>query len=80
MTMTDGDADDLALDAATAAAAAPASATESSGHTEADPALLSRLALIDSQPLGDRAGAFRQVHDELRQQLEATDGDIGRST
>ncbi len=45
-----------------------------------DNALLSRLALIDQQPIRDRAAAFRQVHDELRQQLEASDGDVGRST
>ena len=46
---------------------------------EPDEALLSRLALIDERPLADRAAAFRQLHDELRQQLEATDGDVGRS-
>lgn len=46
---------------------------------EPDAALLSRLALIDERPLADRAAAFRQLHDELRQQLEATDGDAGRS-
>lgn len=43
-----------------------------------DEAMLSRLALIDERPLADRAAAFRQLHDELRQQLEATDGDAGR--
>lgn len=42
---------------------------------EPDDALLSRLALIDERPLDDRAAAFRQLHDELRQQLEASDGD-----
>lgn len=46
---------------------------------ELDEALLSRLALIDEQPLESRAAAFRQLHDELREQLEATDGDAGRS-
>lgn len=49
--------------------------TDSEQRFEPDDALLSRLALIDEQPLADRAAAFRQVHDELRQQLEATDGD-----
>jgi len=38
-----------------------------------DDALLSRLALIEERPLADRAAAFRQLHDELRSQLEATD-------
>lgn len=51
---------------------------ESDPPPEADEALLSRLALIDERPLGDRAAAFRQVHDELRLQLEATDGDTAR--
>lgn len=77
--MTDGDADELPTDATIAAGVAPAPSTESSLHADADPALLSRLALIDGQPLADRAAAFRQVHDELRQQLEASDGDPGRS-
>jgi len=46
---------------------------------EVDEALLSRLSLIDERPLPERADAFRQLHDELRQQLEATDTDGGRS-
>ncbi|MEN9620788.1 MAG: hypothetical protein RL499_981 [Actinomycetota bacterium] len=54
--------------------------TDGEFSTEPDAALLSRLALIDERPLGDRAEAFRQVHDELRQQLEATDGDAGRAS
>ena len=53
--------------------------TDGEFSTEPDEALLSRLALIDERPLGDRAAAFRQLHDELRQQLEATDGDPGRT-
>ncbi|MFN3708091.1 hypothetical protein [Microcella sp.] len=36
-----------------------------------DEGLLSQLALIDDQPLADRAAAFAQLHDALRQQLEA---------
>lgn len=47
--------------------------------TEPHEALLSRLALIDDRPLSDRAEAYRQLHDELRQQLEASDGDPGRA-
>jgi len=79
MTMTDGEADDLTNGAAAASGIAPGTSTESSVHADAEPALLSRLALIDQQPLSDRAAAFRQVHDELRQQLEASDSDLGRS-
>jgi len=36
-----------------------------------DEGLLSQLAVIEDQPLGDRAAAFAQLHDALRQQLEA---------
>ncbi len=54
--------------------------TEPEFATEPDEALLSRLALIDERPLGERAAAFRQLHDELRLQLEATDGDTARSS
>ncbi len=46
---------------------------------EVDQALLSRLALIDERPLSERSEAYRQVHDELRTQLEATDGDSAHS-
>lgn len=79
--MIDGDGDDLEPGTTTASVASMpvAPLTESSLHADADPALLSRLALIDEQPLIDRAAAFRQVHDELRQQLEASDSDPGRT-
>jgi aspartate aminotransferase-like enzyme len=40
--------------------------------TESD-ALLSRLRLIDDQPLESRAAAFAQLHDELRNRLEGGD-------
>lgn len=40
-------------------------------------ALLSRLRVIEDQPLEARAEALAQVHDELRAQLEA--GDATRS-
>lgn len=36
-------------------------------------ALLSRLRLIEDQPLDARAAAFTQVHDELRAALEGGD-------
>ncbi len=54
-------------------------AEESTGETgsenasgEAD-ALLSRLRVIEDQPLEDRAAAFAQVHDELQARLEGGD-------
>ncbi|MDO9590943.1 MAG: hypothetical protein Q7J04_07365 [Microcella sp.] len=50
-----------------------------SAPAEVDEALLSRLALIDERPLTERGEAYRQLHDELRTQLEATDGDSARS-
>jgi hypothetical protein len=41
---------------------------------DAEPsALLSRLRVIEDQPLADRAAALSQVHDELRARLEAGD-------
>ncbi len=36
-------------------------------------ALLSRLKVIEDQPLADRAAALAQGHDELRTALEAGD-------
>ena len=36
-------------------------------------ALLSRLRVIEDQPLDTRAEALAQLHDELRAQLEAGD-------
>lgn len=36
-------------------------------------ALLSRLRLIEDQPLESRAAAFAQVHDELQAALEGSD-------
>ncbi len=36
-------------------------------------ALLSRLRLIEDQPLADRAEALSQLHDELRMRLESGD-------
>lgn len=54
------------------------SMTDGEFAPEPDEALLSRLALIDERPLESRASAYRQLHDELRQQLEAADGDSAR--
>ena len=51
--------------------------TDSQGqpHTTSDDldALLSRLQVIEDQPLAQRAFAFVQVHDQLRAALEGAD-------
>jgi len=36
--------------------------------------LVSRLELIEGQPLGERAASFALLHDELRTRLEGGDG------
>ena len=43
-------------------------------HTRDEPtdALWSRLRLIESQPLADRAEAYGAMHDELMKRLEST--------
>jgi hypothetical protein len=41
-----------------------------------DDALVSRLRVIEDQPLPDRADAYGHVHDELRAVLEG--GDVQR--
>ena len=41
--------------------------------TDLDSALLSRLRVIEDQPLDTRAAAFTQVHDELQHRLEGGD-------
>jgi len=47
-------------------------------HGDEEPsALLSRLRVIEDQPLETRAESLAQLHDELRAQLEA--GDATRS-
>ncbi|CCE75891.1 hypothetical protein [Clavibacter nebraskensis] len=49
-------------------------------HDDRDVAeeLVSRLQLIEEQPLGDRAAAFALLHDELRTRLEGGDGAAAR--
>jgi hypothetical protein len=42
-------------------------------NEEENDALVSRLNLIDDQPLADRAAAFAQLHDELQATLEGGD-------
>jgi hypothetical protein len=44
---------------------------------EQDDALVSRLRVIEDQPLETRADAYLRVHDELREVLEG--GDIQRA-
>ena len=46
--------------------------TSSTPPTETD-ALLSRLLVIEEQPLESRAAAFTQLHDELQHRLEGGD-------
>lgn len=41
--------------------------------TDLENALLSRLRVIEDQPLDTRAAAFTQVHDELQHRLEGGD-------
>jgi len=48
----------------------PASDVENAGDSDA---LLSRLRVIEDQPLDERAAAFGQLHDELRRGLEGSD-------
>lgn len=42
-------------------------------NSEERDALLSRLRVIEQQPLDQRAEAFVQMHDELRRALEGSD-------
>lgn len=50
----------------------PAQQPASSAEGDFD-ALLSRLQVIEDQPLAQRAPAFTQLHDELRSALEGAD-------
>lgn len=43
-------------------------------ESETDNALLSRLRVIEDQPIATRAEAYAQIHDELREVLEGGDG------
>ena len=65
-------------DAAEAPVAGDPTAARPGGSRDEEPsALLSRLRVIEDQPLETRAESLAQVHDELRAQLEA--GDAARS-
>jgi len=48
--------------------------SEGSGDTNA---LLSRLRLIEDQPLDSRAVAFAQIHEELQSRLDSGDAASG---
>lgn len=47
---------------------------DGSGETDA---LLSRLRLIEDQPLESRAVAFAQIHEELQSRLDGGDSSAG---
>ncbi|MEO5921796.1 MAG: hypothetical protein ABIQ01_11710 [Pseudolysinimonas sp.] len=64
--MSDNPAPEDAVDAAAAGIATDASDQEPS-------ALLTRLRVIEDQPLETRAESLAQLHDELRAMLEAGD-------
>ena len=51
------------------------SGTAGLGHSASpdSDALLSRLRVIEDQPLEERAAAYVQIHDELRRGLEGSD-------
>jgi hypothetical protein len=51
--------------------------SDSDGNDADTDALLSRLRLIEDQPLESRAAAFAQINDELQARLEG--GDVTRS-
>jgi hypothetical protein len=74
------DADDLPADASVAEAAEAADPAASAAGHERDVAeeLVSRLELIEGQPLGERAASFALLHDELRARLEGGDGAAAR--
>ena len=75
---TDEAATDQTRDGARDETASSGVAPASSSRSDDEPsALLSRLRVIEDQPLEMRAESLAQVHDELRAQLEA--GDAARS-
>ncbi|MAT17243.1 MAG: hypothetical protein CMF56_01575 [Leifsonia sp.] len=51
-----------------------ADAHRSGAGRHGDDELVSRLRVIEDQPLASRAEALAHLHDELRAQLEAGDG------
>ena len=59
--------------AASENAAAVGRVTEPSARDTDSSALLSRLRVIEDQPLETRAAAFAQIHQELQSRLESSD-------
>lgn len=49
---------------------------DNDGQSDESNALLSRLRLIEDQPLDTRAAAFTQVHDRLQARLEGSDAPL----
>jgi hypothetical protein len=67
-------ADEIAADEIAADEMALSESTDQSAETSSDAqALLSRLRLIEEQPLEQRAEAFSRVHEELQAALEGAD-------
>jgi hypothetical protein len=67
------DADDTPTDAPAVDVAGPVSVDDDVAEE-----LVSRLELIEGQPLGERAASFALLHDELRARLEGGDGAASR--
>jgi hypothetical protein len=42
-------------------------------QSQATDALVSQLAVIEAQPLEDRAASYAQLHDQLQARLDGTD-------
>lgn len=42
-------------------------------QAQANDALVSQLAVIDAQPLEDRASSYAQLHDQLQARLDGAD-------
>jgi hypothetical protein len=68
------DADDTATEAPAVDVAGPVAVDDNDVAEE----LVSRLELIEGQPLGERAASFALLHDELRARLEGGDGAASR--
>ncbi|GAA4786150.1 hypothetical protein [Microbacterium gilvum] len=47
-------------------------------HADGDAELVSRVRVIEEQPLETRADAFAALHDELAARLESAPRDAGR--
>jgi hypothetical protein len=48
------------------------------GSDHEDDGMLSRIPLIEDQPLESRAAAYAQIHEELQAALEGADPQRGR--